>query len=93
MANTTETFKENAQTAQENWQQYYADGEKYVRSNPTKSALVAIGTGFLLAQLPLRYMFVALIKLLFLLVKPATFIYAISKLFEDVRSARSEDGQ
>lgn len=91
MENTTETMTETSQKNQpENWQQYYADGEQYVRSNPTKAALVAIGTGFLLAQLPLRYMFIALIKLLFLLVKPAAFIYAIAKLFEDVKAARDE---
>jgi hypothetical protein len=75
---------------QENIQRYYADGEDYVRQNPTKASLVAIGTGFLLAQLPLRWMFIALIKLLFLVVKPVTFIYAISKLIDDIRAARAE---
>ncbi len=49
-----------------------------------------MGVGFLLAQLPLRWMFVALIKLLFLVVKPVTFIYAISKLIDDIRAARTE---
>jgi len=61
-----------------------------VRQNPAKSALVGMGIGFLLAQLPLRWMFIAIIKLLFLVVKPVTFIYAISKLIDDVRSARVE---
>ena len=75
---------------QENLQRCYADGEEYVRENPTKTALVAMGVGFLLAQLPLRWMFVAIIKLLFLLVKPATFIYAISKVIDDVRAAKVE---
>jgi len=73
---------------QENFQRCYADGEDYIRQNPTKSALVAIGAGFLLAQLPLRWMFIALIKLLFLVVKPVTFIYAVSKLIDDIRAAR-----
>jgi len=76
---------------QENIQRYYADGEEYVRENPTKAALVAMGAGFLLAQLPLRWMFVALIKLLFLVVKPVTFIYAISKLMDDIRAAKSAE--
>jgi hypothetical protein len=75
---------------QENLQRCYADGEEYVRENPSKTALVAIGVGFLLAQLPLRWMLVALIKLLFLIVKPVTFIYAISKLIDDIRSAKTE---
>ncbi len=75
---------------QENIHRAYADGEAYIRQNPTKSALVSIGVGFLLAQLPLRWMFIALLKLLFLVVKPVTFIYAISKLIDDVRAARAE---
>jgi hypothetical protein len=81
----------NSHSIQDNFQRCYADGEEYVRQNPTKSALVAGGVGFLLAQLPLRWMFVAIIKLLFLVVKPVTFIYAISKLVDDVRAARASE--
>ena len=81
----------NTHSIQDNFQRCYADGEEYVRENPTKSALVAAGAGFLLAQLPLRWMFVALIKLLFLVVKPVTFIYAISKLVDDVRASRATE--
>lgn len=80
------TAEPPAHNIQENIHRCYADGEEYVRENPAKSALVAMGLGFLLAQLPLRWMFIALIKLLFLVVKPVTFIYAISKLIDDVRS-------
>jgi hypothetical protein len=80
----------STQSIQENFQRCYADGEDYVRQNPTKTALVAMGLGFLLAQLPLRWMFIAIIKLLFLIVKPVTFIYAISKLIDDIRAARAE---
>jgi hypothetical protein len=75
---------------QENIQRCYADGEDYVRQNPTKTAVVAMGAGFLLAQLPLRWMLVAIIKLVFLVVKPVTFIYAVSKLIDDIRAARVE---
>ena len=79
-----------SQSLQENFQRCYADGEEYVRENPTKAALVGAGIGFLLAQLPLRWMFIALVKLLFLVVKPVTFIYAVSKLIDDIRAARNE---
>jgi hypothetical protein len=75
---------------QENIERCRADGEDYIRQNPTKTALVAMGVGFLLAQLPLRWMFIAIIKLVFLIVKPVTFIYAISKLIDDIRAARAE---
>lgn len=71
-------------------QHYYQDGEEYVRRNPTQSAVVAVGVGFLLAQLPIRYMMLAILKLTLLLVKPATFIYAISKLVDDVRVGQTD---
>lgn len=67
---------------------YMADGEEYVRANPTKSVLIGLGGGFLVAQLPFRFMTLALVKLLLLLVKPATFVYAISKLFDDYGSSK-----
>ena len=87
MATTSEHLTEGGEKLQDNIHRYYADTEDYVRQNPTKSALVCMGVGLLLAQLPIRGMLVAMIKLLFLLVKPATFIYAISKLIDDVRAS------
>jgi hypothetical protein len=90
MENFTESVSEAVQSAENGIERYYADGENYVRANPTKAALVAMGVGFLLAQLPLRWMFVAVIKVVLLLVKPATFIYAISKLVDDVRSPQAD---
>ncbi len=90
MQDITETISAGKKAAQQNLDRFYEDGEAYVRSNPAKAALVAMGAGFLLAQLPLRWMIVAIIKLTLLLVKPATFIYAISKLVDDVRSSPSE---
>ncbi len=75
---------------QGNLQHFYADGEDYVRENPAKTALVAMGIGLLLAQLPLRWMLIAIIKVLFLVVKPVTFVYAISKLIDDIRAAKTE---
>lgn len=81
----TQTDQPPLRAATETFQHYYQDGEEYVRRNPTKSALVGVGLGFLLAQLPVRFMLLAFVKLLLLLVKPATFIYAISKLIDDCR--------
>jgi hypothetical protein len=84
-------YMENTPSAIEdvksNLNNYVSNGEEYVRANPTKSVLIGLGGGFLLAQLPFRFMTLALVKLLLLLVKPATFVYAISKLFDDVRSS------
>lgn len=91
MENITEQMSAAADAARENVQEYITQGEEYVRANPTRSLLVALGGGFLLAQLPLRYMVVAFVKLILLLVKPATFIYAISKLIDDVRATRLEE--
>jgi hypothetical protein len=81
----TQTESQSGPSAAEKLHHYYEDGEQYVRRNPTKSALVGVGVGFLLAQLPVRFMLLAFVKLILLLVKPATFIYAISKLVDDVR--------
>ncbi len=82
----TQTATDSLPEAAETFQRYYRDGEEYVRRNPTQSALVSVGVGFLLAQLPIRYMLLAILKLVLLLVKPATFIYAISKLIDGWRA-------
>lgn len=87
----TQTETPNVRAAADSIQHYYHDGEEYVRRNPTQSAVVAVGVGFLLAQLPIRYMMLAILKLVLLLVKPATFIYAISKLVDDVRVGEAQD--
>jgi hypothetical protein len=73
--------------AKSNLNDYVSSGEEYVRANPSKSVLIGLGGGFLLAQLPFRFMTLALVKLLLLLVKPATFVYAISKLVDDFKSS------
>lgn len=78
ISNQLESTKNDLQT-------YVANGEDYVRQNPTKSVMIGLGTGFLAAQLPIRFMLFAMVKLLLLLVKPATFIYAVSKMVDDVR--------
>jgi hypothetical protein len=85
----TQTEPQSGPSAVEKIHHYYEDGEEYVRRNPTKSALVGVGVGFLLAQLPVRFMLLAFLKLILLLVKPATFIYAISKLVDDIRGEDS----
>ena len=85
----TQTETDPLPAMAETFQRYYSDGEEYVRSNPAKSALLGVGAGFLLAQLPLRLILMALVKLLLHLVKPALFVYAISKLVGDWR----EDGR
>lgn len=85
----TQTQTPPVRAAAETIEHYYHDGEEYIRHNPTQSALVAMAVGLLLAQLPLRYMMLALLKLILLLVKPATFIYATCKLVDDIRGNRS----
>lgn len=69
---------------------YLNEGESYVRQNPTAAALIAAGVGFILAQLPLRWMLVALVRSALFLVKPATYIYAFTKLVEDFQKSTSD---
>ncbi len=91
MEQTAETH--TIENIQDNFHKCIADSEEYVRQNPAKSSLIAIGIGLLLAQLPLRWILLVLIKLALLVIKPVTFIYAISKLIDDIRSARHEHAE
>lgn len=88
MQNITESI--SAGLAGDHVDRYLTEGETYVRQNPTAAALLAAGAGFLLAQLPLRWMFVALVRSALFLVKPATYLYAITKLIEDFQKSERQ---
>ena len=60
-----------------------AKAEECIRTHPDQAALVSLGAGFLLAQLPLRFLAAALLRTLVMLLKPAVLIYGIFRLTED----------
>jgi hypothetical protein len=70
-------------------QNYLEDSEEYIRRNPARAMLMGLGSGFLIAQLPLRFMIFGILKIVLLLIKPAAFIYLVSKLIDDVRNAQT----
>ncbi len=56
--------------------------EVYVRENPTKSVLYALGAGYILNCLPVGRVLGGLIRLLMLVLKPALLIYGATKLYK-----------
>ena len=60
--------------------------EALVREYPAQSALIAAGIGFLIAQLPLRFVVAGLIRGILLVLRPALALYGLAKLFERART-------
>jgi hypothetical protein len=56
--------------------------QEQIRREPLKAALLAFGGGFLLCLLPLGKLLTVLVKVTFLLMKPALVILGIVKLLE-----------
>jgi ElaB/YqjD/DUF883 family membrane-anchored ribosome-binding protein len=54
-----------------NWQ---VEGEAYVRDNPTKAVLMALGVGYLLQIIPFRRLLVLALKLCLKLARPVLFL-------------------
>lgn len=82
------TTKNKATAFKQDIQTYIEDSEEYIRRSPTRAVLMGLGSGFLVAQLPLRFMIFGLLKIVLLLIKPAAFIYLVSKLIDDARNAQ-----
>jgi hypothetical protein len=58
------------------------DTENYVRANPTQALLYAVLAGYLLNRLPVARIATALVRLLYVALKPAVLVYGASKLYE-----------
>jgi hypothetical protein len=56
--------------------------EEQIRREPLKAAALAFGGGFLLCLLPLGKLLAVLVKITYLLMKPALVILGIVKLLE-----------
>lgn len=75
----TEQYQETRQQARD----YTAKGMKMIRRNPSQSALAGLGIGFLLAQLPLRFIAAGIVRLFLASLRPAALLYAIYKLGQE----------
>jgi uncharacterized protein YacL len=56
--------------------------ENQIREDPVKAVLVAFASGFFLCLLPVGKLLGVAVKLAFLLVKPALFVFGIIKILE-----------
>ena len=56
--------------------------EDQIREDPVKAVLVAFASGFFLCLLPVGKLLGVAIKLTFLLLKPALFVFGILKILE-----------
>jgi hypothetical protein len=63
--------------------------EKCIRDHPDEAALLGLGAGFLLAQLPLRFLAAAVIRAVVMVLKPAALLYGLFRLAEDFHAQRS----
>jgi hypothetical protein len=65
-----------------NMNQAWKKIEDQVREDPVKAVLVAFASGFFLCLLPLGKLLGVAVRLTFLLVKPALFVFGIIKILE-----------
>jgi hypothetical protein len=56
--------------------------EEYVRENPGQALLYAFVAGYVLNRLPLGAMVRTLAKLSFLALRPAMFVYGVSRMYQ-----------
>jgi ElaB/YqjD/DUF883 family membrane-anchored ribosome-binding protein len=71
-----------------NWQ---AEAEAYVRDNPTKAALMAVGVGYLLQIIPFRSLLLLALKLCLKLARPVLFLFCAFQLSKYIIKGASKN--
>jgi len=66
----------------EQFEQIREQTEDYVRENPTRALLYAVGAGLVLDRLPVFRIFGGLTRLALMAVKPALLIYGATKIYQ-----------
>ena len=61
-----------------------------IREHPAQAAWVSLAVGLLLAQLPLRLLATALVRLMVWVLKPALVLYGLYRLAEDCQARRNK---
>ena|ERR1051325_6933930 len=64
----------------------------YVRQKPTQSLLYAFAAGYVLNRLPLGRVLAGILRLLFVALKPAIFIYGAAKLYRSAQDREALQG-
>lgn len=76
--------------AKQKFNDYHAQGEEYVRANPSQAVLSAVAAGFFLRLLPLGAIVGALIRLVMFALRPAIFIYGAVALYKHFQEPHQE---
>jgi ElaB/YqjD/DUF883 family membrane-anchored ribosome-binding protein len=71
-----------------NWQ---AEAEAYVRDNPTKAVLMAVGVGYLLQIIPFRSLLVLALMLCLKLARPVLFLFCAFQLSKYIIKGASKN--
>ena len=71
---------------QQKFSEFHAQGEEYVRQNPSQAVLSAVAAGFVLRLMPLGAIVGALVRLALFAVRPAVFIYGAVALYKHFQS-------
>lgn len=78
---------------QQKFSEFQAQGEDYVRQNPSQAVLSALAAGFVLRLLPLGAIIGALVRLALFAVRPAIFIYGAVSLYKHFQEGGASNQQ
>ena len=79
--------------AKQKFSDFHAQGESYVRDNPSQAVLSAVAAGFVLRLLPLGGIISALVRLALFALRPAIFIYGAVALYKHFQAPTEQDQQ
>jgi len=85
MDTATNISQKEPQSAWQSVGEGIESSETYIREHPGQTALAAVGIGFLIAQLPARYLLGALFRVMLSILKSVAVIFALTKILEAIR--------
>ena len=75
-------MSEETNQLKEKLNDYHAQGEEYVRANPSQAVMSAVAAGFVLRLLPIGALVGVLVRLAIFALRPAVFIYGAVALYK-----------
>ncbi|MDQ2867957.1 MAG: hypothetical protein M3R59_06035 [Verrucomicrobiota bacterium] len=88
MQDPTEIAERGIRYAQDQFSEIAAQTEDFVREKPAQSLLYAFLAGVILNRLPVGRVLSGLLRLVFILLKPAVLFYGASKVYETIREEK-----
>lgn len=77
--------------ARSTFEQSLHEGEEYIRREPVRAVLWAMGAGYLLRLLPIGAVFSAITGLLLTMLRPAALFFAVAKGWEMLQRPDQEE--